>query len=192
MSIPARSNTRQSSTRQYVIALLMIVVSSALAWWAASGAWAVVEESLLGDAQGSLAQAVSQQTLGASALAPAAAAMPIVGLAGVAGVIGSRGIIRRLVGILIGLAGIVLMWSGARAALSLQVGDVVPAGQIVSVGLVFPLATAFAGLVLTAGGTAVLLRGNRWPHLGANYERSTNQPRDAWEAMDRGFDPTAD
>ena len=182
----------RSSTRQYVVVLIVIVAGSALAWWAASGPWVVVEESLLGDVQGSLAQAVSQQSLGASALAPAAAAMPIVGFAGVAGVIGSRGIVRRLVGMLIVLAGIVLIWSGVRAALSLQVGDDVPAGQIVSVGFVFPAVVAVAGLLLAAGGAAVVLRGHRWPHLGANYERSTNRPRDAWEALDHGVDPTVD
>lgn len=192
MSGPTRSGARQFSTRQYVVVLMVIVAGSALAWWAASGAWVVVEQSLLGDVQGSLAQAVSQQSLGASALAPAAAAMPILGFAGVAGVVGSRGIVRRSVGILIVLAGIVLLWSGVQAALSLQVDDVVPAGQIVSVGRVFPLTMAVAGLVLAAGGVAVVLRGQRWPHLGANYERSTNRPRDAWEALDHGVDPTVD
>jgi hypothetical protein len=192
VSGPARSGTRQYNTRQYVVVLMAIVAGSALAWWAASGPWVVVEESLLGDAQGSLAQAVSQQTLGASALAPAAAAMPIVGFAGVAGIIGSRGIIRRLVGLLVVLAGLVLASSGAQAALSLQVGDVVSVGEIVSVGVVYPLTAAVAGLVLTAGGVAVVFRGHLWPHLGANYERSTNRPRDAWEAMDQGVDPTTD
>lgn len=186
------SGPSRSATRQYVVVLMTIVAGSALAWWAVSGAWIVVEESLLGDAQGSLAQAVSQQTLGASALAPAAAAMPIVGFAGVAGIIGSRGIIRRLVGLLVVLAGLVLAWSGAQAALSLQVGEVVSDGEIVSVGLAFPIAAAVAGLALIAGGAAVVLRGHLWPHLGANYERSTNRPRDAWEAMDHGVDPTAD
>lgn len=187
MSVPGRS-----SARQYAVVLAMIVAGSALAWWAASGAWAVVEQSLLGETQGSLAQAVSQQTLGASALAPAAAAMPIVGFAGVAGIIGSRGIVRRLVGILVVFAGVVLVWSGVQAAVSLRVGDVVSTGQIVSVGSVFPITAALAGLMLAAGGTAVVVRGHRWPYLGANYERSSDRPRDAWEAMDQGVDPTAD
>ena len=71
-------------------------------------------------------------------------------------------------------------------------GEVVSAGEIVSVGLAFPIAAAVAGLALIAGGAAVVLRGHLWPHLGANYERSTNRPRDAWEAMDHGVDPTAD
>lgn len=186
------SNQTRPATRQYVVVLLTIVAASALAWWAASQAWAVAEESLLADSQGTLAQAVSQTTLGAAALAPIAAAMPIVGFAGVAGVVGSRGVVRRLVGVLIVVSGVALSWSGVRSAISIQVGEVVATGKIVSVTPIFPALAAVAGLVLAAGGVAVAVRGQRWPQLGANYERSTGRPRDAWEALDRGVDPTLD
>jgi hypothetical protein len=181
-----------SNTREYVVVLSAITAGSALAWWATSGTWAVAQEALLGEVQGSLAQAVSQRTLSASALAPAAAAMPIVGFAGLAGVIGSRGVVRRIVGMLVAVAGGVLVWSGIQASISLRVGLLVSAGEIESVVPVLPLVTAFAGGVLLAAGVAVLLRGNAWPALGANYERSSDRPRDAWEALDRGVDPTDD
>jgi hypothetical protein len=118
--------------------------------------------------------------------------MPIVGFAGLAGVIGSRGLVRRIVGILIALAGGVLVWAGIQAAISLRVGLLVPAGEIESVAPALPLVAAFAGVVLLAAGVTVLLRGNRWPALGANYERTSDRPRDAWEALDRGVDPTDD
>lgn len=183
---------KRADTRQYVIALTVMVAGSALAWWAVSGVWAVTEQSLLGEAQGSLAQAVSQRSVGASVVTPAAAAMPIVGLAGVAGVLGSRGIVRRFVGILVLIAGVVLVWSGGQAAISLQVGDLLQGETIVSVSRVLPIVAALSGLLLMVGGLAVVVRGNRWPTLGANYERSTHRPRDAWESMDRGIDPTED
>jgi len=186
------SPDRSSNTREYLVVLSAITAGSAIAWWATSGTWAVAQETLLGEAQGSLAQAVSQRALNASALAPAAAAMPIVGFAGLAGVIGSRGLVRRIVGILIALAGGVLVWAGIQAAISLRVGLLVPAGEIESVAPALPLVAAFAGVVLLAAGVTVLLRGNRWPALGANYERTSDRPRDAWEALDRGVDPTDD
>jgi len=36
------------------------------------------------------------------------------------------------------------------------------------------------------------VRGPTWPGLGRSYERSSKAPRDAWEALDRGIDPTLD
>lgn len=180
------------NTRQYVVVLAVIAAGSAVALWATSSTWAIAQESLLGESEGSLAQAVAQNRLGASAFAPAAAAMPIVGFAGLAGIIGSRGVIRRVVGILVMLAGAVLVWSGLQTASSLRVGDVVPAGEVVGASLVYPIVAAAAGFALVAAGALVVMFTHRWPHLGAKYERTSDRPRDAWEAMDRGLDPTQD
>lgn len=180
------------NTRQYLVVLTVIAAGSAVAWWATSSTWAIAQESLLGEAEGSLAQAVAQTSLRASAVVPAAAAMPVVGFAGLAGVIGSRGVVRRVVGVLVMLAGAVLVWSGLQTAASLSVGDVVSAGEVVSVSLAYPILAAAAGFVLVGAGVLVVMFAQRWPHLGAKYERTSDRPRDAWEAMDRGLDPTQD
>jgi hypothetical protein len=179
-------------TRQYVVVLTIIAVTSAVAWWATAQSWALAQESLLGEAEGSLAQAVARRRLEATTLAPAAAAMVIVGFAGLAGVIGSRGVIRRVIGMLIVLAGAVLVWSGLHAAVSLRVGDVVASGEVVAVSLVYPIVMACAGAAMAAAGVGVVMFAHRWPYLGAKYERTSDRPRDAWEAMDRGLDPTQD
>ena len=173
----------------------IIAIGAALAWWATSAAWAVGEQELLGDTSGQYAEAVVQQSLGAGALAPAAAAMPLVVFAGLAGVIGSRRWVRRLIGVVIFLAGGILIWSGVSTATTLDVGDPVPSpddGVIVSVAIGYPALAAAAGLIVTIAGVLVVVRGAQWPSLGANYERSTDRPRDAWEALDAGIDPTED
>lgn len=181
-----------SSTRHYVMVLAVIAAGSAVGWWATSSAWAIAQESLLGGSEGSLAQAIAQTPIMASALVPVATTMPIVGFAGLAGVIGSRGVLRRIVGIFIVLAGALLAWSGLQTATSLRVGDVVSAGEVVAVSLVYPILTACAGVAMASAGVLVVVFARRWPHLGTKYERTSDRPRDAWEAMDRGLDPTQD
>lgn len=185
---------RRAKTREYLVVLGVIAAGAALAWWATSQTWAIAETALLGETGGSFDQAVSQQALSASALAPAAAAMPIVGFAALAGVLGSRGLVRRVVGALLVLAGSVLVWAGSASAASLEVGATAPSGDgvIVAIAPGFPITAAGAGLVLVVSGVAAIVRASYWPSLGASYERSTDRPRDAWEALDHGIDPTDD
>lgn len=181
-----------STRREYVIALAVIVAASALTWWTTSATWAVAEVSLLGEADGSLGQAVARQSLSASTLAPVAAAMPIVGFAALAGILGSRGTLRRVVGALLLLSGCALVWSALTAASSLRLGAVPPGGtgSIVAISVAWPLLSAAGGCALAAAGLTASIRAARWPTLGSNYERSTSDPKDAWEALDHGIDPT--
>lgn len=181
-------------TREYVAVLVVIAAASALAWWSTSATWAVAEIPLLGETDGSVGRAVSQQTLSAAAFVPVAAAMPIVGFAALAGILGSRGIVRRIVGAVLMLGGTALAWSGLSAAASLEVGAVPPSGEglIVMADPLLPFIAAAGGVVLALSGLATLVRAARWPALGSNYERSAKVPRDAWEALDRGIDPTDD
>jgi uncharacterized membrane protein (TIGR02234 family) len=84
---------------------------------------------------------------------------------------------------------------------------------VASVELVagWPLLTAVAGVLGGAAGLLVVLRGRGWPGMGRRYERAGSgadgrpaagpaaRPRTdedraqaAWQALDRGEDPTAD
>lgn len=180
-----------SNKGQYLLALLVIAGASALAWWATASTWAIAEEALLGDDSGQFASAVSQVPLSAAAIAPAAAAMPILGFAGLAGVLGSRGLVRRLVGLIIAGAGAVLVWSGLDALTSVKVQVAAPGGgEIVAVAQGYIFLTVVTGGVLALAGIATTVFGASWPSLGSNYERAVDRPRDAWEAMDAGLDPT--
>ncbi len=66
----------------------------------------------------------------------------------------------------------------------------------------WPALTLLGGLLAAVGGSLTMLRGHRWPAMGARYERRTPRPTgtsgpiggagtvEAWEALDRGEDPT--
>ena len=185
------ASARRATTRQYLMALAVVAGGALLGWWASAATWMVVESSLLGaeDVQG--VQAVARESVSGASYTPLAAAMPIVGLAGLAGIIGSRRWLRRVIGLIIAVAGLALTWSSVGAIGRLTVGAEGPDdGIIVSVSPGYALLAALAGAVLAGGGVWTVLRGATWPSLGVNYERAVDRPRNAWEALDRGIDPT--
>lgn len=56
-----------------------------------------------------------------------------------------------------------------------------------------------AGLLAACCGAVVALKGRSWPTMGSEYERSDSlagagqrTPAQAWDALDRGLDPTID
>ena len=188
--------------RGYIVGLSSMLMGSALAWWSASATWVLVERSLLGDSTSSEmtnVQAVGLLAVSGGSVVSIAAAAPIIGFAGLAGVIGSRGWLRRSVGAVVAIAGIVLCASAARFLSTIAVGSPVPGGvggsgdqNVVAVSTVWPVVAIVAGLLVLAGGLLTTSVGHRWPTLGAGYERKSDQPRDAWDALDAGLDPTVD
>nr|BFE75223.1 hypothetical protein GCM10020092_085240 [Actinoplanes digitatis] len=76
---------------------------------------------------------------------------------------------------------------------------------------VWPVACVAGGLLILLGGLAAARYGHEWPGMGARYERGAARPDDdqtmdddqavdadqrvdtraAWDALDRGEDPTA-
>lgn len=191
MSTESAAPRRRATTRPYLIALAIIAGGALLGWWASASTWMIVETSLLGAEDIEGVQAVARESVPGTSLTPLAAAMPIVGLAGLAGIIGSRRWLRRVIGAIIGIAGLALTWSAVSAIAGLTIGDPGPdGGIIVSASPAYAVAAAFAGAVLLAGGLWTAVRGATWPSLGANYERVVDRPRNAWEALDRGIDPS--
>ena len=191
MSVKASASAGRARTREYVAALAVVAGGALVGWWASASTWMVVESSLLGSDELQAVQAVARESVSGSALNPLGAAMPIVGLAGLAGIIGSRRWPRRVIGALIALAGLALAWSSVGALAGLSIGAVGPDdGIVVSVSPGYAIVAAIAGAVLAAGGVWTSVRGALWPSLGANYERSVDRPRSAWEALDRGIDPS--
>ncbi|MCH1447857.1 MAG: Trp biosynthesis-associated membrane protein, partial [Candidatus Nanopelagicales bacterium] len=164
--------------------------------------WVLVERSLLGDSTSSEmtdVQAVGLLAVSGGSVVSIAAAAPIIGFAGLAGVVGSRGWLRRVVGVVVAIAGIVLCVSAMRFLSSMAVGLPIPVGvgasgdqNVVTVSTVWPVVAIVAGVLLLIGGLLTTAVGHRWPTLGAGYERKSAQPRDAWEALDAGLDPTVD
>ncbi len=189
---PARTRKRQ-----YGLALALMVAGSALGWWAVSSSWVTVEESLLGTTGNALGNtdiaATSLRGISGATLSPLASAMPILGAAGIAGIIGSRGVLRRVIGALVLAAGLVLAWSAFTAWQASSIGTELPRyGEVVATSAVYPLLAIVAGILLAAGGGLAVARGATWAALGKGYERPGRSPRDAWESLDMGVDPTID
>lgn len=108
--------------------------------------------------------------------------LPWLSLAAVLGIVATRGWARRVVGALLVLAGI---------------GSVVAALAPLSSSGSIPVVGAIGGVLVTLGGAWTLTRGATWPAMGARYDGArpaTRSPRplSAWEAQDRGLDPTLD
>jgi hypothetical protein len=117
-------------------------------------------------------------------VAPSLTGVALLALAGVAGVLATGGLARRLVGGLLAAAG-AAQTVAALAALG-------------AAGTPAPLLAVAGGLLLLAAGVLVALREPWLPRLGARYaapgapkRRQADPDRAAWEALDAGEDPTA-
>lgn len=187
----SKTSPRRAGTRQYISALACIGGGALVGWWACASTWMVVESSLLGAGEIEGVQALARESVQGSSLIPLGAAMPVVGLAGLAGIVGSRRWLRRAIGAVIALSGLALTWSAVDAFAGFGVGEAGPGGGVVvSVAPAYPMVAAIAGAMLAVGGAWTILRGQTWPSLGVNYERAVDRPRSAWEALDRGIDPS--
>jgi hypothetical protein len=199
-SVSARSAAERSPSsagrRELTYAVLLCLAGAGLAVWAATRNW-TVEVSL----RPAPLPALREERSGA-ALLPWLPALAVVALAGTGAVLATRGGLRRLVGLLI------LLLGGAVAAGG---GYALNAGFDGEVSRQWPALCLLGGVLAATGGAWTALRGAAWPAMGARYERparggagATDGPgsagaavptrgrgtADAWDALDRGEDPT--
>lgn len=166
------------------IAVLVVLAAAAGALLAASGQEPAVPS------QGEVAGPPGAGGSG-DALSPAGRAAGWVGLAAVAAIPATRGWARRGIGAVVAILG-----AASAAGLWFGSGPVMPAG----IDPVWPAAAAAGAVVLFLAGTVVLVRGPRWPAMGARYDRHDGRravPRDddptaLWNALSSGVDPTDD
>jgi hypothetical protein len=197
------------------------LAGAGLALFAATRTWAVRE------AGRAAPLAVRDEPRTGADLVPWLPPLALVGLAGAGALLATRGAARAVVGALIAACGLALIGGAAY-----PVVQGAPPG--------WPAATALGGVLLAAGGGFALVRGRRWPAMGARYERrpagagtaaagtaaagtaaagtttagtaaagpatagavgegpagtgrgAGSGTIQAWEALDRGEDPTAD
>ncbi|MDP9118441.1 MAG: Trp biosynthesis-associated membrane protein [Actinomycetota bacterium] len=156
---------------------------------------------------------VSGRTLDA-----APTALGLVALAGVVAVLATKGVVRRIVGLVLALAGGAVVWrsvadialvSTARArelvsshhsAISVSAGG----APHVSGHPYWPWLSVVCGALIAVAGAAIATRGQQWAVMSARYEAPvarvpsaedaaiTRARADAsmWTALDRGDDPT--
>lgn len=138
-------------------------------------------------------------------LRPELVPMALAALAAVAAVLATGGLLRRLVGVLIALAGALLAWrayqqfSGGWFAYA--AGDVppgsTPIGEL-STSPFGPLLMGLGAVLLLIAGLLVVVRAGRMPAMGARYsapgaakEQTSQDPdRRLWNELDAGRDPT--
>jgi uncharacterized membrane protein (TIGR02234 family) len=182
-------------------ALLLLGAGGGIALLASSASWAVLS------ADDGLAGASASAT--GAALAPLSVAIGVVGLAAVPAVLAVRRWLRMVVATIVlalGVASIVQVVSvaldvatSARTWWLVEVGALAQTADV-TVTAWPSVALLGSGLVVVGAGL-VLARGSGWRGLSSRYDAPTTAPGnarhggatsdvDAWQALDRGDDPT--
>ncbi|MER7206118.1 Trp biosynthesis-associated membrane protein [Streptosporangium sp. NPDC000239] len=151
----------------------------------------------------------------AAELAPALAPAAWAALAAVVAVLATRGVWRRVIGVVMALCGAgvivaVAAGGGADAGLAAAAGHAPMAAAAETARatghLLWPVLAGAGGLVLLAGGAVAALWSVNWPGMSERYERrgaargsealtragASGSGRAMWDAIDLGADPTAD
>ncbi|MGI5215156.1 Trp biosynthesis-associated membrane protein [Plantactinospora sp. CA-290183] len=182
----------RAGRRALTYAVLLCLAGAGLAVFAATRTWAV-------DLAARPAPLPPTRTVRTGAdLLPWLPALALVGLAGAGAVLGTRGLGRRLVGGLLLLVGTGVAAGGAYGAFG---------ADLAGAHRGWPLLCLLGGLLAGAAGLLTAVRGAAWPAMGARYERAPRgaappappadggrvegtRTRAAWDALDRGEDPT--
>ena len=133
-------------------------------------------------------------------------ALALVALAGVVAVLATRGVLRRVVGGVIALAGAGMIWRAIASAdpvgpdreVDLLHWDIgFPLRAHVESHLVWPAVTGVCGVLVLVSGLLIVWRGHRWQVMSARYEAQPSAESDPartaatlWTKLDRGEDPT--
>jgi uncharacterized membrane protein (TIGR02234 family) len=137
-------------------------------------------------------------------------ALALVALAGVVAVLATRGIVRRVVGAVLALAGAALVWRSITAAGAVSTErartlvrerhvtvDLTGVTPHIATSTVWPVLSAACGALVLVAGLLVAWRGHEWLAMSARYEAPADPARDEarasttmWSALDRGEDPT--
>jgi hypothetical protein len=145
-------------------------------------------------------------------VAPSLTGFAVVALAGVAALVATGGVVRRVLAVLLGVAGVAVAWTGVQALT--RTGRTLTGAPATVVGTGVgptptapppdlaispaPLLAVAGGVVLLAVAVLVVLREPRLSRLGARYAAPAKRPvevdpdRAAWQDLDAGRDPTAD
>jgi hypothetical protein len=116
--------------------------------------------------------------------------LALLALAGIAGVLATSGWARRVVGVLLALAGFAAGWTALDGAFN---QGAAPAAGLLARGL-----GLLAALALLAAGVVLARSGHRMPKLGANYQtpaasKGNETPdKELWRALSEGKDPTVE
>ncbi|WP_067498255.1 Trp biosynthesis-associated membrane protein [Actinoplanes sp. TFC3] len=176
-----------SPARRLALTVLLCAAGAGLALWGITRTWAVVVTVRSGLPE------LRHESSGSES-APLVLGLALVGLAGAGALLATKGLARRVLGALLLLAGagIVISTVAGRSGLDLGATGAATAWAVLC---------GAGGLLVLAGGWLALRYGHEWPGMGARYERKVTaapavteagpvDSRAAWDALDRGDDPT--
>jgi uncharacterized membrane protein (TIGR02234 family) len=132
--------------------------------------------------------------------APAAVPVALVAAAGLIAIALVRAWVRRILAVLVAASGVGVSIAAVRVLagpVSAARGSskVSGAGEVASVHLTaVPYVCLLGAVLIVAGAIAIALTCGRWPQPGRRYERTNvaaGRPTDAWDALERGEDPTS-
>ena len=188
--------------RQYGTVLVGLVLAGAIVLLSLGRVWATAQA-------GGAGEPLVVATLTGRHLVPVAAGAGVLLLAGVAGIAATRSVGRVAAALLVALAGLAAAgsagWFGWHANSQATRAGANELG-IVTVTVSTSWwwwATVAGGLLGAMAGAVTAWRGRRWPAMGSRYERENGTrkaqspdrartPAQAWDALDRGVDPTID
>lgn len=166
----------------------LLVLGAGALWLASSLTWSWSRE--LTPLRGSVV--VTQK---GGEVSPSLVPLALVALAAVAAVLAIGGWGRRLVGALVGIAGLAAVWAGVTDVSTVFAAH--PAGYPVSQVFIGHAAAVLAGLLLVAAAVVVVREAARLPRLGGGYQtpsvakRRKDPDTELWQALSEGRDPTA-
>ena len=194
---PTAAETSGTDRRELAAAVVLVAVGGGLAFLGAARTWSTVTV-LRAPPLGPVAADVTGRTL-----QPAVTGLAVVALAGVLAMLATRGVVRRLVGAVLTLAGLATMW---RAALGLRAvssahgrtlvadsrtGATLGTVRSVSVSMhpVWALVGVLGGVLILLGGVVTAVRGGRWRAMSARYESPAGRPASADASTRTAADP---
>lgn len=198
-SAPASEPEPRSKGLLWIVVLLVLAAAGAL-WGASALTWAGQPF------QTPLGPTTTSGGTGAE-LRPELGPMALAALAAVAAVLATGGLLRRLIGLLIALAGALLAYRGYQTLAGgwfAYVREHAPSGGHpvgeLSTQPAGPLLMLFGASLLVIAGVLTVLRAGRMPAMGAKYaapgtakERpSHDADRQLWNDLDAGRDPTVE
>lgn len=181
--------------KRSLLVTIGVLLLSALALWGSSRlTWVEVPAGLTIDGR------LADDLTGADVVAWLVR-LAVLTLAAVAAVLALPGQVRRVLGVVLAAAGLLVLW----LTLSGDAYDVAWSGPAPGYDvtgdpdrtLAGPSAAIVGGLLLLTAGALLVLRGHRMPRLGAKYSAPGGKPAakdsddDLWRALSDGEDPTS-
>lgn len=189
----------RSQSRRLLWTVVLLMVLAAVALWAASAL------SWVGQQYETPFTGVKHSGASGAKLRPELVPLALATLAAIAAVLATGGWLRRLMGVLVLLAGALLgwraiAWYGTNDFGFVTEGGVPPGSKPIgefTTNPVGPALVSIAALILIAAGLIVVARAHKMPAMGAKYSAPGTAKRESqdpdkrlWDALDSGEDPT--